>query len=265
MGTAIARRIGGAGFPLTLWNRTPERARAVGSGRVAATAAEAAAGADIVLSILFGPASVRQVYGGLQAHADQVFVEMSTAGPGVLEELAPRLLAAGGDLLAAPILGSIPAIEQASALILVGGDAAAFERASPVLQSFGQPEYIGTRREAAAMKLVNNAMLGATSVLAAELTAVARLAGLDAEATFRLLCRMIPYLQTRRRGYLEGRHENRLFDLSAMVKDLDLALDLGRQAGAAMPVVAQARELYAMAEPKHGKQEITAVIETYPR
>jgi len=265
MGTAIARRIEGAGFQLTLWNRTPERARAVGSGRVAATAAEAAAGADIVLSILFDPASVRQVYGGLQAHADQVFVEMSTAGPGVLEELAPQLLAAGGDLLAAPILGSIPAIEQASALILVGGDAAAFERASPVLHTFGQPEHIGTRREAAAMKLVNNAMLGATSVLAAELMAVARLAGLDAEATFRLLCRMIPYLQARRRGYLEGRHENRLFDLSAMVKDLDLALDLGRQAGAAMPVVAQARELYAMAEPKHGKQEITAVIETYPR
>jgi len=50
MGTAIARRIESAGFQLTLWNRTPERARAVGAGRVADTAAEAAAGADIVLS-----------------------------------------------------------------------------------------------------------------------------------------------------------------------------------------------------------------------
>ena len=75
---------------------------------------------------------------------------------------------------------------------------------------------------------------------------------------------MMPYLQARRRGYLEGSHENPLFELSGMVKDLDLALELGRQSGAAMPVVAQARELYAMAEPEHGRQEITAVIETYP-
>jgi len=265
MGAAIARRIEGAGFQLTLWNRTLERARAVGAGSVAATVREAAGGADIVLSILFDPASVRQVYGGLQARTGQVFVEMTTAGPGVVEELAPRLAAGGGELLAAPILGSIPAIHQASALILVGGDAGAFERARPVLETFGQPEHVGTRREAAAMKLVNNAMLGAASVLAAELMALARLSGLDAEAMFRHLCRMMPYLQARRRGYLEGRHETLLFDLSAMVKDLDLALDLGRRAGAAMPVDAQARELYAMAEPDHGKEEITAVLETYPR
>lgn len=264
MGTAIARRIEGAGFDLTLWNRTHERARAVGAGRVASTAAEAVAGADVVLSILFDTASVREVYRGLEARTGQVFVEMSTAGPGVLEELAPRLLAGGGELLAAPILGSIPAVDQASALILVGGDAAAFDRARPVLQAFGQPEHMGTRGEAAAMKLVNNAMLGAASLLAAELMVVARLSGLDAEATFRHLCRMMPYLQARRRGYLEGSHENPLFELSGMVKDLDLALELGRQSGAAMPVVAQARELYAMAEPEHRRQEITAVIETYP-
>src|SRR5262245_887878 len=100
MGAAIARRIEGAGFQLTLWNRTLERARAVGAGSVAATPREAAGGADIVLSILFDPASVRQVYSGLQARNGQVFVEMSTAGPGVLEELAPPLAAGGGELLA---------------------------------------------------------------------------------------------------------------------------------------------------------------------
>ena len=74
MGTAIARRIEGAGFDLTLWNRTHERARAVGAGRVASTAAEAVAGADVVLSILFDTASVREVYHGLEARTGQVFV-----------------------------------------------------------------------------------------------------------------------------------------------------------------------------------------------
>ena len=265
MGTAIARRIEGAGFDLTLWNRTPERARAVGAGRVASTAAEAVAGADVVLSILFDTASVREVYRGLEARTGQVFVEMSTAGPGVLEELAPRLLAGGGELLAAPILGSLPAIEQASALILVGGDPAAFARVQPVLAAFGQPEHAGTRRDAAALKLLSNAMLHVATLAAAELMATGRRAGLDEAAVFRLLCRTVPYLQARSRGYLERVHDRPMFELSGAVKDQGLALALGRAHGAAMPLLAVSRELFAMAEPEHGREEMTAVIERYPR
>ncbi len=264
MGAAIARRVAGAGFPLRLWNRTPDRARAVGVGEVAATAREAAAGADVVLSILFDPASVEAVYAGLEPRAGQVFVEMSTAGPEVLERLAPGLQAHGAELLAAPVVGSIPAVEQASALILVGGDAAAFERARPVLAAFGQPEPAGSRREAAALKLLNNAMLGVCSLAAAELMAAATRTGLDRDAAFRILCRSMPYLQARRRGYLEGSHDRPLFALAGMVKDLTLALDTGRRAGAAMPVTALSRELYAQAEPQHGREEMTAVIERYP-
>ncbi|HEY7201204.1 MAG TPA: NAD(P)-binding domain-containing protein, partial [Candidatus Dormibacteraeota bacterium] len=139
MGAAIARRLAGAGFELTLWNRTPERARAVGAGRVAESAAEATETADVVLSILYDAASLRQVYAGLRPRRGQIFVEMSTAGPDIPDELAAMLAPAGVELLAAPILGSIPAIEQATALILVGGDGAAFERVRPVLAAFGQP------------------------------------------------------------------------------------------------------------------------------
>src|SRR5207302_5664013 len=121
MGAAIARKLAEARFEPILWNRTPERARAVGVGRVADSAAEAAEQADVVLSILYDAASLREVYGGLEPRRGQVFVEMSTAGPDVPEELAAGLEPAGAELLAAPILGSVPAIQQASALILVGG------------------------------------------------------------------------------------------------------------------------------------------------
>jgi 3-hydroxyisobutyrate dehydrogenase len=265
MGAAIARRLAGAGFELTLWNRTPERARAVGAGRVAESAAEATETADVVLSILYDAASLRQVYAGLRPRHGQVFVEMSTAGPDVPDELAAMLASAGVELLAAPILGSIPAIEQATALILVGGDGAAFERVRPVLAAFGQPEHAGTRREAAALKLLANAMLHVGTVAAGELMAAGRRARLDPEAVFRLLCRTMPYLQARRRGYLEHDHDNPTFALSGAVKDQGLALDLGRAHGAAMPLLALSRELYALAEPEHGSEEMTAVIEQYPR
>lgn len=264
MGAAIARRVAGAGFELTLWNRTPERARAVGAGVVASSPDEAVEGAEVVLSILYDAASVRQVLGGLRPRPGQVWVEMTTAGPDVVEELARRLAGAGAELVHAPIVGSIPAVEQGTALILAGGGPEAFERAGPVLAAFGQPEHVGSRREAAGLKLLSNAMLGICSLAAAELLAAGRLAGLDQEAAFRLLTRLVPYLQARRRGYLERSHDQPMFELAGIVKDLGLALDLGRQAGAAMPATALSRELYALAVPAHGREEMTAVIEEYP-
>jgi 3-hydroxyisobutyrate dehydrogenase-like beta-hydroxyacid dehydrogenase len=265
MGAAIARRLTGAGHDLIVWNRTLERARAVGVGRVAETPAEAAAAAEIVLSILYDAASVRQVYATLQPRPGQLFVEMSTAGAGVPDEIAGPITAAGADLLAAPILGSIPAIEQATALILVGGEAAAFKRARPVLAAFGQPELAGTRVEAEELKLLSNAMLHVCSLAAAELIATARKVQLDAATVLRLLSRIMPYLQARSRGYLERSHDQPLFALSGAVKDQSLALELGRDHGAAMPLLALSRELYALAEPQHGHEEMTAVIEQYPQ
>jgi 3-hydroxyisobutyrate dehydrogenase-like beta-hydroxyacid dehydrogenase len=265
MGATIARRLAVAGFEVTLWNRTPDRARAVGVGAVAATAREAAAGADVVLSILFGPDSVREVYGRLEPRRGQVFVDMSTAGPEVAEEIAAALAAAGAELVLAPILGSIPALQDASALILVGGDREAFERVRPVLTAFGQPEHAGSRADAAGLKLVSNAMLLVCSAAAAELMAASRRAGLDPQAAFRLLCRTMPYLRFRSRGYLEGSHDRPTFDLTGAVKDETLMLELARRHGAAMPLLAVSRELYAMAEPEYGGMEMTAIIERYPR
>ncbi len=265
MGAAIARRLAAAGFELVLWNRTRERAEAVGLGTVATTAAEAAAAVEVVLSILFGPEAAREVYGSLHPQPGQVFVEMSTAGPDVLDELAGRLSQAGADLLAAPIVGTTLVIEQSAAMILVGGDLAAFERVRPILQAFGRPEHVGDRRQAAILKLINNAMFGTASLLAAELMAAATRAGVDPEAAFRILSRTMPYLEARRRGYLQHSHENPMFELAGMVKDLELAQDLGHRAGAAVPVVSLARELYALAEPEHGREEMTAVIEIYSK
>ena len=209
-------------------------------------------------------ASVRDVYARVEPRSGQVYCEMSTAGIDAADELAPRLEAAGARLLCTPIMGSVPAIEQGAALILVGGDEAAFERARPALEAFGEPEHAGSYRDAMGLKLLNNAMLGACGAVASELLAASRRAGLDLDATFRLLTRMMPYLDARRRGYLARDHEATLFELAGMVKDMDLALDLGRRAGAAMPMTAVARELYAVAAPEHGEEELTAVIEVYP-
>ncbi|MFZ0216179.1 MAG: NAD(P)-dependent oxidoreductase [Candidatus Dormiibacterota bacterium] len=263
MGTAIARQVAGAGHQLTLWNRTRARAEAVGVGAVAGTPAEAVAGAEVVLSILFDAGAVREVYASLEPASQQVFVEMSTAGPEVLEELAPPLEGAGASLLACPIVGSIPAIESAEALLLIGGDAAALERVRSVLETYGRPQLVGPRGDAAGMKLLSNALLGVCSAIGAELLAAGERSGLDREQVFALLCRMVPYLKARERGYLGRDHSNPLFEVRALRKDLDLALQAGHQAAASMPVTAATREMFGLASLQHANEELTAIVEVY--
>lgn len=263
MGSAIARRIAQQGHELTLWNRTRQRAEAVGVGRVANSPGEAAAGAEVVLSIVFDAGAVGSLYAQLEPKPGQVFVEMSTAGPTVPEQIAPRIEAAGASLLAAPIVGSIPAIDDGSAALLVGGDPAVLERARQVLEAFGRPEHVGSRTDAASLKLIANAMLGNVVLAAAELMSTAAAAGLPEETAFWLLTRIVPYLTVRRRGLLEHDHDNPIFELRGIRKDLDLMLEAGHGAGASLPLAALARELYAAAEPTRGNQEMTAVIERY--
>ncbi|HEY4025777.1 MAG TPA: NAD-binding protein, partial [Candidatus Dormibacteraeota bacterium] len=118
---------------------------------------------------------------------------------------------------------------------------------------------------AAALKLLSNAMLHVSFLAAGELMAAARRSGLDPAAVFRLLCTIMPYLESRSRAYLERAYDRPMFQLSGAVKDQGLALDLGRAHGAAMPLLAVSREIYAMAEPQHGNEETIAVLETYPQ
>ena len=87
MGGAIARRLKKGGFDISVWDRTRSKAEALGVGRVADSPADAARGADVVISMVTGPQAVREVYFGengvFQASASKTIVDMSTTGPGI--------------------------------------------------------------------------------------------------------------------------------------------------------------------------------------
>lgn len=265
MGTAIARRVAGAGHDLTLWNRTRSRAKGLGVGVVADTPEEAVRGQEVVLSILFGPESVRETYGRITPEPGQVYCELTTAGPELPGEIAPLVEAHGAALLTCPIFGTPPAVEDGAAMVLVGGDPRAAEKALPVLKAFSAPQPGGTREEAAALKLINNAMLGITSAAAAELLNAALRQGLDGDRVFERLNRFAPNLDADRRGFVGRDHSSRSWEVTGMRKDLDLALRAAHANGAPLPVTAAAAELFAMAEPEHADDEMTAVIEVFGR
>jgi 3-hydroxyisobutyrate dehydrogenase len=113
MGGAMAHRLASFGFYVTLWNRTPARAAGLHVGTVAASPAGAARDADLVISSLTNDVAVRDVYlgenGAFSAGENKVFIDMSTAGPDVIEELGREAEAGKARLISAPVVGSLPA------------------------------------------------------------------------------------------------------------------------------------------------------------
>src|SRR5881275_3125215 len=184
MGGAIVRRLHAQGFEVSIWDRTRKKAEALGVARVVDSPAAAARAADVVLSILTGPQAVREVYFGkggvLEGAAGKTLIEMSTAGPESAQDLAKAASLAGATLIEAPVIGSLPAIESGTLLIL-GGAARVqdLEPARAVLQRLGELYYIGPIGSAASLKLVANGFLAIVSTAAAELMAAGARTGLD--------------------------------------------------------------------------------------
>jgi 3-hydroxyisobutyrate dehydrogenase-like beta-hydroxyacid dehydrogenase len=269
MGGAMARRLTSQGHELTLWNRTREKAQALGAGKVAATPAEAAREADVVISMLTDADAVRTAYlgdeGALKSAKGQVFIEMSTAGPSVAAELAPRLEKAGAQYVEAPVIGSVPAVEAGTLVVLAAGKDEAVERARPVLQALGEVRRVGDLGSAASLKLVANSMLAGVTALAAELQSAGTGAGLNAEEVFWAISRIAPALSMRKAGLVEHRYEPVLFALRDAVKDLNLALDVYRRNSSAAPLTEKTKELYERAAKSVGELDMSAIASLYER
>jgi 3-hydroxyisobutyrate dehydrogenase-like beta-hydroxyacid dehydrogenase len=268
MGGAMARRLKSQGHELTLWNRTRERAEALGVGQVASTPAEAAQDAEVVISMLTDAAAVRAAYlgdgGAAHAARGQVFVEMSTAGPDVSKEIAPRLESAGAQYVEAPVFGSVPAVEAGTLAILAAGDESAIERATPVLHALGEVRpAVGGLGSAASLKLIGNTMIAAVNALAAELVAAGTSAGLSGDDVFWVLARLAPAINTRRAGLLEHRYEPVNFALRDAVKDLRLATELYKRTGSTTPLALATKELYEQAAQSVGDLDLSAIASLY--
>lgn len=267
MGSALARRLAGAGFELNLWDRTAERATALGLGRGAASPAEATREAEFVISCLTGPEAVRGTYlgpGGALAMAHgQLFIEMSTAGPDIEAELRPLVSATGSHLVDATIVGAPPVVERGEAAILIGGDSADVERARPILEHLGTVRHVGRPGNGARLKLIANSMLALVTAGAAELQQAGKSAGLDPGDVFWILVRMAPSLEVRRPAYVEGELQATMFALHDLRKDLDLALELFHVEDASVPLTALARELVGLALVDDSDHDIGAIVRLY--
>jgi 3-hydroxyisobutyrate dehydrogenase-like beta-hydroxyacid dehydrogenase len=229
MGSRIAARLLAAGHDLIAWNRSQEKLAPLleRGATAAATPADAARGAQVLITMVAGPAALRAVTSGSDgvaagAGASLTVVEMSTVGPAAVEELA-RTLPAATRLVDAPVLGG-PAEAEAGALtVFAGGARADVERVRPLLGQLGAVVEVGALGSGAAAKLVANAALLGTVALVGETLALARALALPDDVAHAVLATTPLAAQAaRRRDAITAGDYPRRFALSLALKDTEL-------------------------------------------
>jgi 3-hydroxyisobutyrate dehydrogenase/2-hydroxy-3-oxopropionate reductase len=251
MGEPMARRLLDAGHELVVWNRSAGKATSLeeAGARVAPTPREAAAGSEVVVTMLADPPALAAVTEGPDGVAAGVedgatVLEMSTVGPAAVHRLR-EALPEGVALVDAPVLGSTPQAADGSLQVFVGGAPADVERWLPILETFGSPTHVGPVGAGAAAKLVVNSTLGGTLALLGEALALAGGLGLDRDTALDVLARSPLGGQVeRRRPALESGDFPLRFRLRLASKDLDLVEAAAGDAGVDLRVAPAARSWF---------------------
>jgi 3-hydroxyisobutyrate dehydrogenase len=239
----MATRLVDAGHEVQVWNRTPgrdERLVAACAER-AATPAEAAANAEIVITMLADPSALEDVLFGPDGVGATIgpgttLVDTSTVGPTAIDDAAKRLSPVA--VLDAPVLGSVPHAETGSLTILVGGERDAFTRCVDVLTAMGTVRHVGPRGAGAVIKLANNAAVMSTMVCLGEVLGLTDRAGLDAGSVLDSIgLGPLTSFVERFRDKATGRVDRVDFRLALARKDLGLAIDEANAVGVVLSVV----------------------------
>jgi 3-hydroxyisobutyrate dehydrogenase-like beta-hydroxyacid dehydrogenase len=259
MAGAMVGTLRRAGFDVTVWNRTGARAEELAESHGSATAPSAAAAvgeADVVLSSLADDEAVLATYLGETGAAsacrpDQVVLEMSTIAPETARRVGEAVAETGAPFLDTPVSGSVPTVEKGELTIMVGGDAAALERARPVLDALAAKVFhVGELGAGATVKLAVNALVHAIDVGLSEALVLAEKAGVDRSAAYDVFAAgaaAAPFVLYKRPAFEDPDHAPLTFTLDLMAKDLDLILSLAREVGAPMGQAERNREVVGRA------------------
>jgi len=257
MGYGMATSLRRAGFAVTGCDVSPETvARFVAEGgRGAATPAEAAAQADVVVSVVVNAAQTEVILFGDHGAADTlsegaVVVSCATMDPDVARRLAARLEATGRHYLDAPISGGAQRAAQGELTILASGSAAAFAKARPALDAMAAKLYeLGSQPgQGAAFKMINQLLAGVHIAAASEAIAFAARQGLDIAKVYEVITASAGnswMFENRMPHVLDGDYTPRSA-VDIFVKDLGIVQDMARNLKFPVPVSAAALQMFLM-------------------
>lgn len=274
MGAAMIGRIREAGFAVSAYNRTRDKAEQVATATgatVADTAREAVEGAEVVLVSLADDAAARAAYGGPDGivaglRAGAVVADTSTIAPATARLLSGEVQEAGGTLLDSPVSGSVPTVEQGGLTVMVGGGEAALERIRPVFEPIAtRVVHLGPVGSGATMKLALNSIVHALNIAVSEALVLAERAGVDREAAYDVIANSAaaaPFVHYKRPAFLDPDGTPVAFALDLVAKDLELAAALAAEVGSHVPQLATNREVvgHAIANGR-GAADLSAIAE----
>ena len=276
MGSGMAGRLLGAGYPLTLFNRNREKAAPFekAGAQIAASPKEAASQADLVISIVADDVASRAVWLGESgalagAAAGTICVEASTLSVAWVRELAAAATQKNCELLDAPVTGTKPHAANGELLFLAGGSESALAAARPVLAVLSRDVvHLGPTGSGAMMKLVNNFMCGVQAASLAEAAALIRNAGLDREKALGILTNGAPgspLVKTLAARANAGDFTPN-FVLRLMAKDLTYSIEEGSRNGVNLQTAASALADFQRAiAAGYGDRDFSAIIEAMQR
>ena len=273
MGQSMAGHLLAAGHPLSVYNRSADKTTALVTkgAQACATPAKVAQQSDVIITMVGYPSDVEQVWLGAEgiiAHASNaLLIDMTTSSPALAKKLADASAQAGHQALDAPVSGGDVGARDAKLSIMVGGEAATFDKALPILQLMGTNiVHMGAAGAGQHTKMSNQIVIASTIMGVCEGLAYAKGAGLDSAAL----------LQCIGGGAAGGFQLNVMgariakgdfapgFFIEHFLKDLGITLDEAEKMGLQLPGASLARKLYKeMIDSGRGRLGIQALFQLY--
>jgi 3-hydroxyisobutyrate dehydrogenase-like beta-hydroxyacid dehydrogenase len=276
MGSRMARHYLDKGFPLTVWNRTPEKCGALAraGAKVAKTPRELAEQSDVVVACVADPAAVERLVFAEDGILGAVrpgfrYLETSTISADLARRTAEALRARGADMLEAPVTGSKLGAEKGALLLMTGGRRELHDELMPVMMAIGTKAiYCGEIGQASVMKLIGNTIISFMLEGLCEGVVVGQRAGLTIETMLDVIMASgyaSPYY-TFKGGAIAKRDFDQHFSIDLLVKDQTLMLAEAARQQVAMPGLAAIREVCQSARNQgFGQEDIAAVVKAIER
>ncbi len=258
MGSVMARNLVGAGFDVTVWNRTPEKAAPLAAlgATVAATPREVIEACPVTFAMLTDPAAAESACFGENGVLEGIapgkgYVDMSTVDAATSRRIGAAVTQRGGRFLEAPVSGSRKPAEEGTLIILTGGDRSLFDAAMPAFEKMGRKIlYLGETGNGANMKLVVNMVMGGMMAIFCEGLSLGNKAGLALGDIIDVLGAgaMANPMFALKGGQISRGEFGVAFPLKHMQKDLRLAVALGDQLNQPLFSAAAANEEFKRAK-----------------
>jgi len=271
MGGGMASRLLSMGFPLTVYNRSREKAEKYGASGVlvADTPREASARADVVIAMVADDAASRSIWLGPDgalagAVPGNLLLDCSTISVAWAKELAAAAAEKGCEFLDAPVTGTKPHASSGELFFMVGGSAVGFDRAREVLSALGREVlHLGPTGSGALIKLINNFVCGVEAASFAEAMALVNASGLDREKSIAVLgnSALASPLIKRMLTSMERNDFTPNFPLKLMTKDLRYAINEAGRVGVPLQTALPALDVFRnTVENGLGDQDFSAIV-----